>query len=881
MSISAGHRLGAYEVLSPLGAGGMGEVWRARDTRLARDVAIKVLPAELSADPTRLRRFEREAQAASALTHPNIVTIFEVAAADGASYIAMELVEGKTLRELMAGAAMPMRRLLAVAPQIAEGLARAHEAGIVHRDLKPENVMVTKDGLVKILDFGLAKLSHPEQDSGQTESAMTVSAVTRPGLAMGTAAYMSPEQASGHPVDFRSDQFAFGSMLYEMATGRPAFRRPTAAQTLAAIIEDEPEPMSPGAPAPLRWIVARCMAKEPENRYAATRDLVRDLSTLRDHVSELSSSTAIAIEEPRRRPRWRAIAFAVAGAAALAGMLFLGRRLERAGMSEPSYRQLTYRGAGIGSARFAPDGQTIVFSSQTEGRPPELFSLRLDSAEARPMGLPPAHVLSISATGHMALLLLRPFALLPRIGHLGFEQVFYRDPSLLDGTLGVAPVAGGAPSEILEDVLYADWTGANDDLAVIHRAGNQYRVELPIGTTLYDREEIILNNVRMEKAGGRLAFKDWGDVFWTDAKGSVARTGPWEGFDIAWSDATGELWYTVARAAETEIHAVGSGGRDRLVATLPGSYVLYDISKGRVLLGRLVEETEILGSFPDEPRERNLSYFDLSAAIDLSADGQWLLFRDTFLYGTHLGEPGGAYLRRTDGSAPRAVRGGAYAISPDGRFVVGEGAGSDTGKPTPLTVWPTGAGTGKDLATGMLNFDWIEGRIGFFPDGKRVWFSGNQLHEPRRVWVQDLDGGPPRAVSPEHTSRPVLTGDGRFLCARGPDFVWRLYPSDGKGEAAAVAGLLPGEEPIRATPDGKWLYVRGADELRLGESIMTTRVYRLDPHSGQRELWKEIPPASPRSGGAISTILFSEDGKTCVWTHMRYTTELVLAEGLK
>jgi len=236
LTITTGSRLGPYEVLAPLGAGGMGEVWRARDTRLERDVAIKVLPADLAADPERLKRFEREARAASALSHPNIVTIYEVGRAEATSFIAMELVEGRTVRGLLAEG-VPLRRLLGIASQVAEGLTRAHEAGIVHRDLKPENVMVTKEGLVKILDFGLAKLTYPEQGSGQTASAMTVSAATRPGIALGTAAYMSPEQASGHPVDFRSDQFALGSMLYEMATGGPAFKRATMAQTMAAIID--------------------------------------------------------------------------------------------------------------------------------------------------------------------------------------------------------------------------------------------------------------------------------------------------------------------------------------------------------------------------------------------------------------------------------------------------------------------------------------------------------------------------------------------------------------------------------------------------------------------------------------------------------------------
>ncbi len=265
MTLAAGSRLGPYEILSPLGAGGMGEVFRARDTRLAREVAIKVLPAAVASDPERLKRFEKESRAASALNHPCIVTIYDIGSTDGVSWIAMELVEGKTLRELLASGALPVKRLLPLATSVAEGLAKAHEAGIVHRDLKPENVMVTRDGLVKILDFGLAKLSSTGSGSGEGSHLPTMTGTT-PGVVVGTVGYMSPEQASGEALDFRSDQFSFGSVLYEMATGKRAFLKKTAIDTLGAILNTEPEPiaqLNPQVPAPLRWIAERCLAKDP------------------------------------------------------------------------------------------------------------------------------------------------------------------------------------------------------------------------------------------------------------------------------------------------------------------------------------------------------------------------------------------------------------------------------------------------------------------------------------------------------------------------------------------------------------------------------------------------------------------------------------------
>ncbi|MDQ2870780.1 MAG: protein kinase [Acidobacteriota bacterium] len=288
MSIVPGSRLGPYEILEPIGSGGMGEVYRARDTRLGRSVALKVLPEKLSTDRERLSRFEKEARSASGLNHPNVVTIYEVGQADGVSYIAMELVEGQTLRELMAAGPLPQKKVLEFGAQVAEGLAKAHASGIVHRDFKPENLMVSEDGFVKIVDFGLAKLVEPISED-VSNFATAGASLTAQGVVLGTVAYMSPEQASGRPVDFRSDQFALGSVLYEMAIGSQAFRRATYAETLTAIIREEPESVAllhARLPAPLCWIIQRCLAKDPRERYASTHDLARDLMEVRDRFLE-------------------------------------------------------------------------------------------------------------------------------------------------------------------------------------------------------------------------------------------------------------------------------------------------------------------------------------------------------------------------------------------------------------------------------------------------------------------------------------------------------------------------------------------------------------------------------------------------------------------
>jgi len=392
MTLAAGTRLGPYEILSQLGAGGMGEVYRARDSRLGRDVAIKVLPAEYSADPGRLSRFEQEARAASALNHPNIVTVHDIGQVDSVPYIAMELIEGNSVRELIASGPVPVRKLLGIATQVAEGLAKAHAAGIVHRDLKPENLMVSADGFVKILDFGLAKLV-PE--SAETASRVPTIArpETHPGIVMGTVGYMSPEQAGGQALDFRSDQFSFGSIVYEMATGRRAFARATTVDTLSAILHEEPEPIgrvNPATPPPLRWIVERCLAKDSRERYASTVDLARDLASVREHISELSGGEVVLPSAIRRRSRER-LAWGVAAAALLCGLAagYLARGSGRmASEPRPLMRlNLTFPAAEspvtsmMPVLALSPDGTRLVYVGRGP-RATRLYVRAMDRFEA-------------------------------------------------------------------------------------------------------------------------------------------------------------------------------------------------------------------------------------------------------------------------------------------------------------------------------------------------------------------------------------------------------------------------------------------------------------------------------------------------------------------
>ena len=545
MTIAPGSRLGPYEILSPLGAGGMGEVWRARDPRLGREVAIKVLPEELAADSDRLKRFEREARSASALNHPNIVTIHEIGEAEGRTYLVMERIEGPTLRELLLEGPLSTRRLLPIACQIADGLARAHESGIVHRDLKPENIMITKDGLVKILDFGLAKLTSPGTKPDSLTESPTVSIGTGAGTVLGTVGYMSPEQASGKTTDYRSDQFSFGVILYEMATGRRAFQRNTPVETLSAIIRDDPEPVgsvNPQAPAPLRWTIERCLAKNPEERYVSTRDLARELASVRDHLSD----TTISVESPgiaaparSRRSLWPALAGMVLLATVAIASFSLGARAGK--KPPPSFQRLTFRRGSVWSARFAPDGQTVVYGAAWEGKPVQVFSTRPGSPESVAFPLPSADVMAISSSGELALLLGRHFI-------DGWES---------SGTLARVPLSGNAPREVLESVLASDWAPNGADLAVVRIVGPRMRLEYPIGKSLYETAGWI-GNPRVSPTGDSVAFLDHplrgddaGSLFLVDRAGKRnALSGPWNSVQgIAWSPDDREIWFTASSSS--------------------------------------------------------------------------------------------------------------------------------------------------------------------------------------------------------------------------------------------------------------------------------------------------------------------------------------------
>ena len=852
MTLASGSKLGAYEILSPLGAGGMGEVYRAKDARLGRDVAIKVLPAAVASDSDRRARFEGEARAASALNHPNILTIYDIGESGGTVFIAMELVEGRTLRELLAsGDPMATKKLLDVAVQISEGLAKAHASGIVHRDLKPENVMVSREGFVKILDFGLAKLTEiAPQEASVLPTA--VAAPTQPGTVMGTAGYMSPEQASGQSVDFRSDQFSLGSILYEMAAGQKAFQRKTGAETLVAIIREEPEPLSqaaPKAPAPVRWIVERCLAKDPEERYASTKDLARDLRNLRDHLTETSVSGALQAADPVKAPRrgWAVPALATLAAGLVAGWFLHTIPFGRI-PTPAELKRLTFARGSIQSARFAPDGQTIVYSAAWEGRPPEIFTTRADSSESRSLGLPSADVLAVSSKGELAISLGRRYT-------FGFQTI---------GTLARVPLAGGAPRELLENVEDADWSPDGERLAVARVVGNRGRVEYPIGKVLYDNAGWV-GNVRVSPDGKLVAFIDHpqkgdniGAVKIVDTSGRLRLTGPFAQLSLAWSPRGDAVW----SGGRGSVTATSLSGETRQVWLAPGGAALDIARDGRALLLQNVSRREIVGRAKGETAERNLSWLDWSFPAAISRDGKTLLFSEQNVDG------GAIYMRKLDGSpAVRIGTGGAIDFSPDGQWVLA----SPRFQGDQFELLPTGAGEPRLLEKTSLGCQ----SAGWLPDGKRFVASCNEPDHGYRIYLNDLAGGKPRPITPEGVSFifAAVSPDGKTFVANGPDRKLAIYPVE-PGEPRPLAGSEIDDVPLQWTADGRGIFVYRPSPPPL-------RVEIIDPSTGRRTLWKELSPPDPSGVEQMGPIMMAPDESAYAYSYRRGLDDLYLATGLR
>ena len=862
MTLNTGTRLGPYEIVTPLGAGGMGEVYRARDSRLGREVAIKVLPAEFSQDSERRARFEQEARAASALNHPNIVSVYDIGTADGHLFVAMELVEGKTLRELVENGRLPSSRTLDVGVQIADGLARAHGAGIVHRDLKPENVMVSRDGFVKILDFGLAKLSTPT-DEGASDLPTAAPRATDPGTVMGTAGYMSPEQAAGRPVDFRSDQFSLGTILYEMATGKRPFQRETAPQTLSAIIQDDPEPLgslNSRTPAPLRWAVERCLSKDPEERFASTKDLARDLKSLRDHLSEASqvSGEAAAATARSRRLPGSFLAAAVAAVVLVGAAAAIVAR-KTAPVRVPVFHRLTFERGTIGGGRFAPDGQLVLYSAAWNGAPSKVFSTRVTGPGSSALSVPDALLFSISSQNELAIGL-----------NAKLQNSF--QPA---GTLARVPVSGGAPRELLEDVAEAEWSPDGSQLAVVHNVAGKARLEYPIGKVLYETGGWV-GHIRFSPDGKSIAFldhpasSDGGTVSIIEAAGGAKRdlSRGWLSLEgLAWSPDGGEILFSGTKTGVAwKIYGVTPAVKERFVLSAPSGILIRDIAKdGRMLVTQDEWRAGISAVVPGQARERDLSNLDYSLVRDINADGSLLTLDES---GEGGGEQGQVYMRATDGTpAVRLGAGSGASLSADRKWVASTNADG-----TAIELFPTGPGQSRQLPCRGMNCYFPK----FFPDGTRLAFLGVEAGHGEKIFVTGSDAMNPRAVSPEgvaFTTVLAVSPDGKEIAALGVDAKPAIFPAAG-GAPRTIPGTDVLDIPMGWTSDGRFVYISRA----AGPSTVLSRV---DVASGGRTIVREVTASDPAGVQGILRVYPTPDARGYAYSYVRVLSTLFEVEGVR
>ncbi|MCA1610336.1 MAG: serine/threonine-protein kinase [Acidobacteria bacterium] len=877
MSVTSGTRLGPYEVISPLGAGGMGEVYRARDTRLGREVAIKVLPAALALEPERLKRFEREARSASSLNHTNIVTIYDIGVSDSTSYIAMELVNGESLRSVLAEGSLPVPRFLRIGVQLADGLAKAHEAGIVHRDLKPENVMVTKDGIVKILDFGLAKLSQTESGSGEASHLPTQTG-TSPGIVLGTVGYMSPEQASGHLVDYRSDQFSLGSVLYELATGKRAFEGKTPPETLTAIIRDDPEAIgtvNPEVPVPLRWVVERCLAKDPEERYASTKDLARDLASVRNHLSEVTSATeSLRVSAPSHRRAWIPAVVAAAIVVALGATAWsLRRTVWQSPLAGARFSRFTsWEGSEL-DASISSDGKFVAFLSDHDGSF-DAWVGQVGSGEF--LNLTKARFPTLANT---------------IVHNVGFSDdgahVWFRinSPDGKQHSVWLAPTIGGAPRVFLPNAVEAAWSpdrsriayyapAPGDPIFIADRNGGNarkicvdkpgihehYITWSPDGRFLYFVRGIPPDEMdiwRVSSAGGaaermthhnsRVAYPrllNYRTLIYTAMREDGSGSGLYA------MDVERRIPHPVSAGLEEYVSVGASADGQRLVATVANPVRdLWTVPiTDQVVDESSVSQLKLSTVRAGAPRfgRDYLLYLGSKGA----ADGLWKL-KDGMETELWKGSDGGVV------SAP--------AVSPDGTricFVVrNEGRGR-------LHVM-TSDGTDVHRAAETLE---VRGAPSWSPDGKWIAVAGREGNA-YPLFKVPVDGGTPvRLVDGVSSviSNPVWSPDGRLI----------LY-SEGQGSATVrLQGITPDKQPFRlpeiwvGNTGDRYRFLPDGKSLVVTQGVLWLQNFSLlDLATGrQRQLTKLARQIVMRSFDV------SPDGRQIVFDRYRQNSDLVLID---
>lgn len=842
-----GRVVGHYRVLEKIGVGGMGEVFRAHDERLGRDVALKILRLSAHGNADHQRRFEQEARAAAALNHPNIVAIYDVGVERESPYIVCELLEGETLRQRLLRGALPIAQACDYALQICRGLAAAHERRIIHRDLKPENLFVTQNGTIKILDFGVAKLQTPAESSGDVESMVTI---TKTGSVIGTVAYMSPEQVRGKGVDHRTDIFSLGAILYEMLTGKRAFKGDTEADTITALLREEISETNfdqAAVPPVLQGIVRHCLEKEAANRFQTAKDLAFALETL----SSPAEKRAFRVSKS-----YKTALKALAAGLGTALAVLLGISLFRPNAQPPEYKRLTYEQGTVYSARFAPDG-SIVYTAAWNAKPLKLFSTIGQSLLAQALNFKDSNLLAISPSNELALLEGGS-----HIAHLETDE----------GMLARAPLAGGSPKEVLADVHWADFDSIGD-LAVVHRYQGQSRLEYPIGHVLYQTSGWI-SHIRFSPDGKLIAFMDhpalWDDrgvVSITDLAGHVRSLSPeWQSEDgLAWRPDGKEIWFAaIPKGNDRDIYAVDLSGKVRNVIALPGSVDLLDISpNGRVLV-TLNTQRMALAFENREGKNIDLSWHDWNIAHDISPDGQNVLFEDSSeIAGPHYA----VAMRNVDGELPvRLGEGSAGSFSPDGKWAISILPGT-----AEITLLPVGAGQPRTVvARGLEKI--LNGMVHFLPDGKSIMVNGNEPGHAVRCYLVDLEDGKIKAISPEGRPGGFISPDAKLLS--GTSLNRSVVYSIPDGVAHPIPGVTSDISLVRWSDDGRSLF-----GYRIGQ--IPADIYRIDATTGKKTFIHQLLANAPAGVIYIAPLVVNGDGSEFVYTYYQVSSTLYLISGLR
>jgi eukaryotic-like serine/threonine-protein kinase len=849
----SGQLFGHYRVLEKIGAGAMGDVFRARDERLGRDVALKLIRPSSSDNPDHLRRFEQEARAAAALNHPNIVAIYDVGFEGTTPYIVEELLQGKTLRQRLVAGPIPVRQAAGYALQIAQGLCAAHDRHIVHRDLKPENLFLTNDDGIKILDFGVAKLQPSPEENRSLESLPTV---TKHGTVIGTVAYMSPEQLRGKPVDHRSDIFSFGAILYELLSGKRAFHGETEVDTMTAVLREEPPTANldqAAIPTAYQEIVHHCVEKEPENRFQSAKDLVFALQTV-------SGSSSHRLEPSwLKRMRTTALPWGVATVLAIATGALAVRQLFQLPPALPSYHRLTFEAGTIYSARFTQDGQSIVYGAAWNNKPVQLFTTVGNSLLSQPMGFTNAVLLGISRTNEVALV--------TGGSHTGQLET-------VNGMLASAPLAGGGAKELLSEVRWADWD-AHGGLAVVHYVGGQSRLEYPIGNVLYQSGGWI-SNIRISPSGDSIAFMDHpalydnlGVVSLVDLSGHVRTLcGSWENESgLAWRTDGKEVWFTAAaKGNNLNLMAVNLAGKIRTLLDLPMGVVLQDISAdGRVLVALTSSRLAMGFTRLGDKEDIDLSWHDWNSAHDISRDGKFVLFEDA---SDAAGPNYAVVMRPVDGGLPiRLGEGSSGNLSADGKWA----ASIPVSGPAQITLFSVGPGQPRAIqVTGVqhLHGGWAR----FLPDDQELAVTGDNPGQGARCFLVNLSNGRARPVTPEGLFCGPISPDGRFIVSKNREDGILAFPVN-DGAPKTLVGKRTNFNPMQWSQDGSWLY-----GYHVGE--FPSKVYALNLASGEERVLQELKPGSPAGVAMVAPIVVSRDGKNFAYSYNQTLSVLYLVSGL-